>query len=282
MPTVRELIEAGRRQLAAGGIPHPSREASLLLRRVLGLDEAALIARDRESVGPSEETSFRALLAQRAAGFPVAYLVGEREFWGRRFAVDSRVLIPRPETEHLVEIALALALPRRAQVFDIGTGSGCLAVTLACERPGWRVVAADRSPSALAVARRNAARHDVASRVATVASDLLAALEVRHADLVVANLPYIDPAGRSALGVEISDHEPASALFAELRGRALVERLLAEAGQALSPGAWLACEIGAGQAPELLAAAERAGRWSRGEVRRDLAGIERDLVWRRI
>jgi release factor glutamine methyltransferase len=282
MTTGRELLEEGRRRLAARGRPSPGREAALLLRHVLGLDESALLARDRQEVAAGAERRFRDLLARREAGTPVAYLTGEREFWGRAFQVDSRVLVPRPETEHLVEIALALPLPERARVLDVGTGSGCLAVTLAAERPVWRVVAVDRSAGALAVARSNARRHGVAARVVAVAGDLLAGLDAGRFDLVVANLPYVDPGERDSLSPEVVDHEPAAALFAGRHGLALVERLIDEAGAALAAGAWLACEIGAGQAAPLLAHARRTGRFTAGEARPDLAGVERDLVWRRI
>ena len=278
----RELLDWARIRLGGSGVPSAFRESSLLLRTLLGLEEAELLAHDLDPVPPAVESAFRGLVERRAAGTPVAYLTGEREFWGRRFRVDRRVLIPRPESEHLVEIALGLSLVATPLVIDVGTGSGCLAVTLACERPAWRLLATDRSPAALVVAGANASRHGVSSRVARVASDLLASLDARSADLVLANLPYIAPEDAAELSVEVRDHEPAAALFAPNRGLALLERLLAEGAERLRPGTWLACELGAGQAEAALVAAERLGRWSPGEVRHDLAGIQRDLVWRRI
>jgi release factor glutamine methyltransferase len=278
----REMLDWARNRLHGSGIPFPLREASLLLRTLLGLEEAELLAHDLDGVPPEAETSYRELVERRAAGAPVAYLTGEREFWGRRFRVDRRVLIPRPETEHLVEIALGLPLAATPLVFDVGTGSGCLAVTLACERPAWRLVGTDRSPAALVVAGTNASRHGVSARVARVASDLLASLDTRSVDLVLANLPYIAPEDAPELSVEVRDHEPSAALFAPNRGLGLIERLLAEGGTRLRPGTWLVCELGAGQAAAALSTAERLGRWSPGEVRRDLAGVQRDIVWRRI
>src|SRR5262249_44965248 len=146
-----ELLREGRRRLAAGAFAAP-REAALLLGAVLGLTEAQAMARDDQAVPPAAAARFEALLERRPAGEPVAYRLGSREFYGRRFAVDPRVLIPRPETEHVVEAALALALPPAPRILDVGTGSGCLAVTLALELPGAFAAAGDLSPGALAVA----------------------------------------------------------------------------------------------------------------------------------
>lgn len=282
MPNRRELLEQGRRQLAGSLVASPRREASLLLRTLLGLEEAELLAHDLEPVPTAVEAAYAELLRHRAGGAPVAYLTGQREFWGRPFRIDRRVLIPRPETEHLVEIALALPLPATPLVVDVGTGSGCVAVTLACERRAWRLVATDRSPAALVVAGANALRHGVRERVARVASDLFASLDVANVDLVLANLPYVAFEESPALSVEVRDHEPAAALFAAKGGLDLIERLLAEGAALLRAGTWLVCEIGEGQADAALAAAERAGGWSRGEARLDLAGVRRDIVWQRI
>ncbi len=150
----------------------------------------------------------------------MAYLTGEREFFGRSFRVDHRVLIPRPETEHLIEIALALPLPERARVLDVGTGSGAIATTLAVERPGWRLVATDLSLGALAVARGNAARQGVGARVLAVGADLLAGLELGDFDLVVSNPPYIDPQDLADLPRDVRDWEPRLALVSPGGGTA--------------------------------------------------------------
>jgi release factor glutamine methyltransferase len=277
--TVRELLEKARRQLLAAGVERPGREAALLLRSLLGMSEAALLAHDRDPVPPQVAARFAKRVAARARHMPAAYVVGEREFFGRAFAVDARVLIPRPETEHLVELVLALPLPDRARVLDLGTGSGCVAVTLAAERPQWRLTASDLSPAALAVARRNAARHGVAPRVSLVAGDLTRGLLASSFDAVAVNPPYVDARSRTALAAEVRDHEPAPALFAERGGLAIFERLFGELAAAAPR--FLACEVGAGQADDIVRLAERRGRWRLVARRRDFGGIERDLAWQR-
>ncbi len=280
MRTVDRLLELGQARLQRPGIESPRREAALLLSQSLGMGEAALLAHGDLLVSPERGAHFEDLVARRAAGEPAAYLLGRREFWGRDFEVDDRVLIPRPETEHLVEIALELELPAGARILDLGTGSGCIAVTLAAERPGWRVTASDRSLSALAVAASNARRHGVADRVELVAADLVRGLDLAKFSLLVTNPPYVDPATRSDLAPEVARYEPASALFPPHGALDVVERILGEATP-LPAGAWLACELGAGQVERALDLARAAGAWQLVEVRRDLAGIDRDALWRR-
>jgi release factor glutamine methyltransferase len=276
VPTARELLRDATQRLRAAGVEAPAREAALLLRTLLGMSASALLAHDREPVAAETAERFGLWIARRGPGGPAADHTGTREFFGREFAVDARVLVPRPESEHLIEAALALPLPERAAVLDVGTGSGCLAVTLAAERPHWRLAALDRSLSALAVARANAARHGLAARVALFASDLTAAVRLERFDLLVANLPYVDGRERAAPGLA---HEPGAALFAGRGGRAAIERLLGEAA-ALPAGAWLVCEIGHGQAGALLAGAGPRA-WEPGRLVRDLAGRERVLLFRR-
>jgi release factor glutamine methyltransferase len=276
--TLAQLLAAARTRLAEAGIEQPGREAALLLGHLLGMSEAAVLAHRSETAPPETVARYSAKVARRAAGAPFAYVSGSREFWGRRFRVDERVLVPRPETEHLVEIALALALPRQARVLDVGTGSGCLAVTLAAERPGWRLLACDVSPAALAVARRNAAEHGVAERIAFFACDLVTAVRAESIALLVANLPYVDPAAPLDDGVRL--HEPPGALFAADRGLALLARLLDEA-RALPSDARLVLEIGSDQAGPLLERAARTGAWDPAEIRHDLAGHARVVVFRR-
>jgi release factor glutamine methyltransferase len=251
----------------------------MLLGAVLGLSEAQVMARDDQPVAPADAARFAELLARRLGGEPVAYLLGEKEFYGRRFAVDGRVLIPRPETEHLVEAALGLALPPSPRILDVGAGSGCLAVTLALELRGARAVAADLSPGALAVTAANARRHGVAGRVVAVASDLLAALEAARFDLVVSNPPYVDAADAAAMSPEVCNFEPHLALFPPGGGDAVMARLFGECAS-LRPGVPVVVEIGFGQ----LDAASRhaaASTLEIVEVRRDYAGVPRVLVLRR-
>jgi release factor glutamine methyltransferase len=273
-----DLLREGRRRLAATAFA-PPREAALLLGAVLGLNEAQAMARDDRAVPPAAAARFEALLARRLAGEPVAYLLGGKEFYGRPFAVDDRVLIPRPETEHVVEAALALALPPAPRILDVGTGSGCLAVTLARELPGATVAAADLSPGALAVAAGNARRHGVADRVAAVASDLTAAFDLDGFDLVVSNPPYVDPGDAPGLSPEVCNFEPHLALFSPGSGDSTLGRLFRECAR-LRPGVPLVVEIGAGQ----LDAASRhaaAAALEIAAVHHDYAGVPRVLVLRR-
>ena len=280
--TIGDLLRQGRRALAAvAGFEPSPREANLLLGHVLGLGEASLLARTGEAVAADDEARFRRLLERRLAGEPVAYLFGEREFYGRRFAVDPRVLIPRPETEHLIEAALKLDLPAPPPlILDLGTGSGAIAVTLALEIPGARVVAADLSLPALAVLRSNVRRHGVGDRVAAVRADLGAALRLDRFDLVVSNPPYVDPREAAGLSPEVRDYEPHLALFAPGAGRAVLERLLDDA-RALRPGVHLLAEIGYDQSGWLRSAASSRREVELVEIVRDYGGIPRTAVIRR-
>ncbi len=271
--TIAHLLDDARRRLAAAPFRPSTREAALLLGRVLGLSEAEVLARDDRRVEPPDAERFRSLLERRLRGEPVAYLLGEREFFGRPFAVDPRVLIPRPETEHLIEEALALELPAAPRILDVGTGSGAIAVTLALELPAARVTAVDLSPAALAVAAANAHRHGVVDRVRLAALDLAVGLRLGSFDLVVSNPPYVDPADRADLSPEIRDFEPAIALVAPGSGESVLVRLLSELDD-LAPGTPLLLEIGQGQAGRL----ETLAAGSLFELRclrLDLAGIPR-------
>jgi release factor glutamine methyltransferase len=275
--TIREAIEIGRDRLRAAAIDSPGREAALLLGSLLGMSEAALLAQDDRSLSAGELGRFLDLIERRRRHEPAAYLVGRREFWGRSFRVDPRVLIPRPESEELVELALGLDLPECARIVDLGTGSGCLAVTLSLERPQWSVVGADFSVAALALARANALQLG-ACNVGWLAADLTDGFDLGAFDLLIANLPYVDRADSSALAPELG-YEPDSALFAEDAGLATIRRLLART-EALRPGARIALEVGATQARELAASAG-AGGLELVEIRRDAAEIERVVLWRR-
>jgi release factor glutamine methyltransferase len=273
--TVHELLREARGRLRAAPFQPAPREAGLLLGHALGLGEAQVLARDRDSVPEPAARRFHELVERRLGGEPVAYLLGEREFWGRPFRVDSRVLIPRPETEHLIEMALGLDLPAGARVLDIGTGSGCIAVTLALELRGSRVSAVDLSPAALAVAAGNARR--LGARVAFSAGDLGEAQRLGAFDLVVSNPPYVDPAEAPRLSPEITRFEPPLALYAE-GGAALLTRLLGAATR-LRRAAFLLLEIGERQLSLVETLAEASGLEVL-ESRADLAGIPRSVLLR--
>jgi release factor glutamine methyltransferase len=283
MPTLRQLLAEARPLLAATPFGASRREAALLLGHVLGLSEAQVLAREESAVAPEAAERFRSLLARRLGGEPVAYLKGEREFWGRGFHVDPRVLIPRPETEHLIEVAieaaLAQPLPAAPLLLDVGTGSGILAVTLALEIPGARLVATDLSPGALAVAHGNALRHGVRGRVRLLGLDLTAGLDLSRFDLVVSNPPYVDRSEAAEMSPEVCNYEPPLALFPPGAGDSILARLLAQCSN-LRPGVSLAVEIGRGQLDPVRRHAASAGL-EVAAVREDYAGIPRTVLLRR-
>lgn len=248
--TVAELLRWGSQRLGPPreGLPQPAREARWLLASALGVEEAWLWAHREESVPPDTERLFRASVERRRGGEPAHYLLGSCPFWGRDFFVTPAVLIPRPETELLVAASLALPLPPAPAVLDVGTGSGCLAVTLAAERPDARVLATDVSVAALCIARANARRHGVAVRF--LAADLTAPIRGTF-DLVVANLPYVPDGTLPGLAPEVRCFEPRLALAGGEDGTRLLRRLLADLTRLLAKAGHALLEIGPGQA-ELL------------------------------
>lgn len=278
MPTAGQLLAEARPRLAATPFGASTREASLLLGHVLGLSEARLLARTDEVVSPEAERRFRELLERRLTGEPVAYLLGEREFYGRPFHVDSRVLIPRPETEHIIEAALEERLPPEPWILDVATGSGCIAVTLALEIPGARVVATDLSPGALAVADRNARRHEVRDRVHLLGTDLADGLDLSRFDLAVSNPPYVDRSEIPEISPEVLDFEPHLALFPPGAGDSVYARLFARCAE-LRSGIALAVEIGRGQLDAVRRHAAASGL-ELASVRNDYSGIPRTVVLR--
>ena len=255
----------------------PRREAALLLGEVLKLEEAQIYARSDDEVPEAAGLSYGQLIRRRADRVPIAYLLGRREFYGRSFAVDSRVLVPRPETEHLVEAALECTVAG-SRVLDLGTGSGCIAVTVALERSDASVVATDLSLGALAVAAGNCRRYRVGGRVRLVRADLLSALRLQAFDVVVSNPPYIDLDEWQSLMPEVRDHEPPEALFAG-DGFDFYRRLLG-AGDWFAAGKQLVLEIGKGQLDAVSELAEGGG-FAVEAVVPDLASIPRVVRLRR-
>jgi release factor glutamine methyltransferase len=263
------LTGASARLEAVSGSPRL--DAELLLGAVLRLDRTELVLRSRSEVGASERARFAELVARRAAHEPVAYLLGRRAFRHIELDVDSRVLIPRPETELLVEVGLVL--PPRASVLDVGTGSGAVALALADERPDLRIAGVDISPEAVAVAEANRSRLNL--EVSFTVGNLLD--DASPHDAVLANLPYVESS--SCLPADVADFEPALALDGGEDGLDIIRRLVAQVAARPWP-ALLALEIGAAQGPAVSQLVAGAG-FGQVEVRRDLAGHDRVVVgWR--
>jgi release factor glutamine methyltransferase len=282
-PTVAQTVQDARQRLDATLpwlTPTEARlEANVLIARALGVGRAWLVAHDRDVLAPAQAAAVETLVARRLAGEPVAYILGEREFFGRAFTVTPDVLIPRPETEHLVEAALErFPADRPIAVLDIGTGSGCIAITLKLERPAWQVTAVDISPAALGVARRNAER--LAAKVAFLESDLYAALNGRRFDLIVSNPPYVAKAD-DHLRQGDARFEPVGALRSGADGLDAIRRIVEHARGHLNPDGWLMLEHGWDQGASCRQMMRQAG-YAGVETRSDLADLDRvaEGCWR--
>jgi len=272
--TVAELLLAARAALPADDARIDS---ELLLAHVLDCARSYLFAHPEARVAAPQCAAYRALVARRRDGEPLAYLVGRQEFWSLDLALDGSTLVPRPETELLVELALERLGARCARVLDLGTGSGAIALALASERPAWQVLGVDRDPRALALARANASRLGLAN-ARFAPGDWFAGLAGERFDLVVSNPPYVrddDPCLQDP-GLR---HEPRHALASGVDGLDALRRIAAAAPAHLAAGAWLICEHGAEQGAAVRALFRAAGL---GDVttRRDLAGHERATLGR--
>jgi release factor glutamine methyltransferase len=273
---VGDALQAARVRLAASS-KNPRRDAELLLAHLLGCDQVALVSHPERLLSPAEADQFERLIERRLASEPMQYIAGVQEFFGLRFEVSPAVLIPRPETEHLVEAALA-RLDREAdlRIVDVGVGSGAIAVALAHALPRSRVTAVDLSSAALEVARRNAQCHGVADRVTLLASDLLDAINGADFDAVVSNPPYV--AEGELLEPQVANYEPRSALYAGPTGLEIYQRLIPQAAKVLKSGGWLMLEIGYGQSSALQ---RLLGDWTDVSFLNDLQGIPRVVVAKR-
>ncbi len=269
MSSVREALTSAVDALRAAGVDDPRLDAELLLSEATGWERARLAAEPEAGVPASAARRFGEMVRRRLRREPVAYILGRKGFRHIELAVDRRVLIPRPETELLVELALELQ-PRRA--LDVGTGSGAIALAIADEVPTCEVIASDTSAAALEVARANAERHGLADRVEFV--EAMLPPDVGDLDLIVANLPYVAESEWAGLEPEVTEWEPREALFAGPDGLDLI-RAAIPAAAAVAPS--LALEVGAGQAPAVSELLFEAG-FAKVETRLDLAGIPR-VVW---
>jgi len=308
---VRAALKEGMAQLRTAGVASHTPAAELLLMHALGRDRAWLYSHPETQIDPAAAENYFGFVGRRAAGEPVQYITGKQEFWGLEFELTPAVLIPRPETEHVMEVALERLGARGIKIrldtgepsaplriADVGTGSGCLAVALAWELSHARVVATDISAEALEVGRGNAARHNVADRIEFMQCDLLSAfvesprtisaqpLVTSHSplpfDLIVSNPPYVARDEAETLQREVRDHEPDAALFGGPTGNEIYARLIDQARSLLRSGGILVLELGhnsAGHVRELLASDPR---WANVTFTNDLAGIPRVIAAERV
>ena len=299
MPALSNFVPAGMARLWFG--PHPDRarlDSETLLLHVVGKNKAWLLAHAEEDLPEDQADRFLGLIERRKAGEPIQYITGETEFYGLPFRVTPDVLIPRPETEHLVEKAIEFAsisnsfvsghdfshaasppedtraLAPALRILDIGTGSGAIAIALAHHLPTAQITAVDISAAALAIARENAERNGAAGRIRLLESNLLAAFTGEQFDLIASNPPYVPTADRDSLSVEVRNHEPALALFAGKDGLDIYQRLIPVAFAALTSGGHLLLEIGYGQSDSISALLEGTG-FTHIEFVPDLQGILR-------
>ncbi len=284
MECVRTALIQAAEELGLSQVESPRLTAELLMARVLGWERVRVLAHPESPLPPGAAERFFSLVRRRTAGEPLQYILGEQEFYGFPFRVTPAVLIPRPETEILVEQAVLAARetgPRRLRFVDVGTGSGCIAVSFAREIPqaeGW---AADISIEALAVARENAARNGVQERVGLLLCDLLEGFAPRPCfDLVLSNPPYVAVEDAELLPKVVREHEPPIALYSGASGLGAYRRLIPQAAARLVPGGRLLLELGAGVAGQVSGLAERAGL-SVETIVGDLQGIPRCLIARR-
>jgi release factor glutamine methyltransferase len=282
---LREALKLAVAELRAANVPSPVLAAELLLMHVVSASRAWVYAHIDDPLDSAAAEQYRALIAKRATGTPTQYLTGIQEFWGMEIEVTPDVLIPRPETEHVVEVTLARLGQERSRealrVVDVGTGSGCIALALARELPGASIFATDISLRALAVARRNAAHHDLADRIAFVEASLLAPFPPRSLDVVVSNPPYVSRKDAASLAREVREHEPHLALFAGEKGMEVYPALIAEAGERLVAGGLLVLELGY-DVSERVEALLDTDEWREINITSDLAGIPRVIAANRI
>ena len=315
---VRAALKTGIGKLREADVPSYTLAAELLLLHVLGRNRTWLYAHPEETISERDERRFVALIARRAAGEPTQHLTSKQEFWGLEFEVTPDVLIPRPETEHVIEVALdrlgvreiRAGRPQKGdgaglQIADFGTGSGCIAIALAHELPAARIYATDISPAVLEVARRNATRHGVADRIRFLESNLLEAWVPDGAqhpdrigtgaaplhdqsvhppalfDLIASNPPYVGRREKATLMREVREHEPDVALFGGEEGYELYAGLITQAAENLKPGGILVLELGHDSLPAVQPLLD-AEHWTKAGVTKDLAGIPRVISAERV
>jgi release factor glutamine methyltransferase len=300
MMTIAQALTAATKKLSHAHIENPQLEAEILLAHLLGKKRIWLHLHPEFLLEDSVNEQYMALVARRAMHEPTAYILGQREFWSLPFCVTRDTLIPRPETELIVEIALALVKQERWHrpfILDLGTGCGILAITLAHEIPEATLVATDRSFPALIVAYQNAKRHGVESRVSLVQADWISPLRSYETGipppekgiaganqgfhLVVSNPPYVANKDKRILAKEVFNYEPEKSLFSEKDGFEDIEKLIKAVFQILRKEAWFICEIGYDQGKQAIQMARDTGKYKCVEIRKDLSGKDRVLMAKR-
>jgi release factor glutamine methyltransferase len=296
---LRQALNSAIERLTAARVPSPRMNAELLIMFTLDCDRAYLYAHPERELTPGETQRYGEALARRATGVPAQYITGHQEFWGLDLVVSPAVLIPRPETEHVVEAVLELissagskqsqeqdqkprtgvSAPHGSRIVDVGTGSGAIALALAKELPTAEIHATDISAAALEVARANAARHELTSRIKFHKTDLLSGFPPASFDNVVSNPPYVGDSEEESVQLEVRKFEPRHAVFAGPTGVEVIERLIPQAREALRPGGWLVFEI-SGTIAERVRCLLSA--WDEVEIRNDLQGIARVAIARKI
>jgi release factor glutamine methyltransferase len=268
-----DALTSAVNRLTAAHVPSPRMNAELLLMFTLNCDRAYLYAHPERQLGDDEQSLYHQALDRRAQGVPAQYITGHQEFWGMDFIVNPAVLIPRPETEHVIETVLPLARAiKNPQIADVGTGSGCIALVLAKELPQAEIHATDISSDALEIAGANAARHQLENRIHFHQVDLLQGLGSNRFDLVASNPPYVGESEEDQVQLEVRKFEPRHAVFAGPTGLEVIQRLIPQSHDALKPGGWLVIEI-SGTIVE--GVKDLLNRWSEVRITEDLQKIPR-------
>jgi release factor glutamine methyltransferase len=280
--TLKQAVDSAYELFLKNDVPSPRLNAELLMMFVLGCDRAHLFAHPERRLTGEEDSRYQEVIQERARGCPTQYITGHQEFWGLDLIVSPAVLIPRPETEHVVETVLELMkmyrLGGRLRIIDVGTGSGCIALALAGELPFAEIHACDISKDALEVAQINAARFGLERRIEFRHSDLLSAYRGEQFDFVVSNPPYVGESEADKVQKQVRDFEPRTAVFCGWEGMDIYKRLIPQAHVALRPGGWLAMEIGFSTEEKVKALFTG---WSEVQTTADLQGIPRVVAARK-
>jgi len=286
--TIIEAINNAANLLSTAGITNARFDAEVLLAHFIRKDRAWLITHRDDTLNDEDRRDFDEAIQRRTRRKPLQYIIGNQEFWGLEFRVTPDVLIPRPETEFIIEATLAIMQKRNqpARIIDLCTGSGCIAVSLAKELTSAHVIATDASKKALAVARENARNHGVTDRIRYLEGDLfepLEELDIRgQIDIIVTNPPYVRSGDLTALQPEVRDHEPALALFAGSEGTEIAAKIISNAPEYLKKNGALIMEMGLGQAEALKLMFEATNEYAKPEILKDLAGIDRVIVAKKL